>query len=373
MVLSCSHNRVEYPVINPDELTISNKQFMDCVDTIIYVQLDNTILVPKIIKPFWLDSCIIIHSYEGVLKYDMSGRFLNKIGDIGEGPEEYPKISYYVAVDKRSQVVYVYLIFKEELLSYSFSGEFLKRIPVQIPDDLKKKVYPDPNAFFVQDGLLFFYYNTNQGADGDRPLYWLSVKKDGTLAGYHKGNKIKPKNTNGAGYFLFPMNAYNNTVAYWDLLNDTVFSVGAHGVTPLYLWGKGDFRLLETDEKPLPIERRICTMFADTKAFSLFLMTNYSSDYSSKIMFYGYYDKGKKKFYKLNKSNLIFDERVNMSLWGREMHYDEIGGREYLMTQIKANELLKLPESLPWGLDLDDIEGGNPVLVLIRLKEDKGF
>lgn len=281
LALSCSHNKEVIPVINPDDFTIGRMQIMDCIDTVVYVQLDNSLIVPKIIKPFWLDSCIIIHSYEGILKYDLNGRFLNKIGNIGEGPEEYPKTLYYVAVDKKSQVVYVYLIFKEELLSYSFSGRFLKRISVEIPVDLKKKVYPDPNAFFVQDDLLFFYYNTNQGVDGERPLYWLAVKKDGTLAGYHKGSKIKSKNENGAGYFLFPMNACNNTVAYWDLLNDTVFSVSPHGVTPLYLWGKGDFRLLETDKVPLPTERRICTMFADTKTFSLFFMTNYSLDYIS--------------------------------------------------------------------------------------------
>lgn len=138
------------PVIIPDEFSAKSKNILDCVDTVMYVQLDNSILIPKIIKSFWLDSCIIVHSYEGILRYDEKGRFMYKIGDVGEGPEEYPRNLYYVTVDKVEQVVYVYLIFQEELLSYSFSGKFLNRVPVQIPANLKKIVYPEPNAFLCK-------------------------------------------------------------------------------------------------------------------------------------------------------------------------------------------------------------------------------
>ena len=370
LLSSCLHKKAgnSLPVIIPDEFSAKSKNILDCVDTVMYVQLDNSILIPKIIKSFWLDSCIIVHSYEGILRYDEKGRFMYKIGDVGEGPEEYPRNLYYVTVDKVEQVVYVYLIFQEELLSYSFSGKFLNRVPVQIPTNLKKIVYPEPNAFFVQDDLLFFYYNTNQGLDKTKPLYWLSVDKDGRLVHFRKGYDDKLKNTNGAGFFLFPMNACDNTVVYWDLLNDTVFSVGAHGATPVYLWGKGNFRLLETDGMSIPIERRICTMFADTNLFSLFLLTNYGSG-DSKVMFYGFYDKQQKLFYRLGEEELIFDKKTGLSLWGRELQYDVIDRREYLLTQVQTVDLMNISELLPWGIDPDDLEG-NPVLVLIRLKDE---
>ena len=58
-----------------------------------------------------------------------------------------------------------------------------------------------------------------------------------------------------------------------------------------------------------------------------------------------------------------------MSLWGRELQYDVIDRREYLLTQVQTVDLMNISELLPWGIDQDDLEG-NPVLVLIRLKDE---
>ena len=46
----------------------------------------------------------------------------------------------------------------------------------------------------------------------------------------------------------------------------------------------------------------------------------------------------------------------------------QIDGREYFICQTNTAALLNIPEAIPWGMDEDDLEG-NPVLVLVRLKE----
>ena len=57
---------------------------------------------------------------------------------------------------------------------------------------------------------------------------------------------------------------------------------------------------------------------------------------------------------------------INISLFPRSLI--QIDGREYFICQTNTAALLNIPEAIPWGMDEDDLEG-NPVLVLVRLKE----
>ena len=51
------------------------------------------------------------------------------------------------------------------------------------------------------------------------------------------------------------------------------------------------------------------------------------------------------------------------------MSYVKLKGREYIVTQTKAYKVENIPGALHRKLDADDLEG-NPVLVLIRLKDE---
>lgn len=65
---------------------------------------------------------------------------------------------------------------------------------------------------------------------------------------------------------------------------------------------------------------------------------------------------------------MIYDERGNLSARYLRMSYAKLRGREYLVIQTKAYRVENIPGALHRKLDADDLEG-NPVLVLIRLKE----
>ena len=109
-------------------------------DSVIYIQFDNSFILPGFVSLYWADSCFFANTREGVLKYDIKGCFLQKIGGLGDGPKEYPRYSYRCIMDKSNEVIYIYVYSEQKLLSYSFTGKFIKSVQVELPDDVKRLV-----------------------------------------------------------------------------------------------------------------------------------------------------------------------------------------------------------------------------------------
>ena len=117
-LLSCSegHKSSELLMINLDEISYEPMDISAVADSVIYIQFDNSFILPGFASLHWADSCFFANTREGVLKYDTRGRFLCKIGDIGDGPEEYPRYSYRCIMDKSNEVIYIYVYSEQKLL-----------------------------------------------------------------------------------------------------------------------------------------------------------------------------------------------------------------------------------------------------------------
>lgn len=349
-------------VINLDEISYEPMDVSAIADSVAYIQFDNSFILPGFASLHWADSCFFANTREGVLKYDTKGRFLCKIGDIGDGPEEYPRYYYRCIMDKANEVIYIYSYAKAKLLSYSFSGEFIKSVQVQLPDEIKRYL---PSFACLQGKLIYFYYDNNMGRPGERPFYWLSIRKDGTLVESYRGTeKVAERDTGIYGLFYAAMN--DSTVVYYDLFEDTIYHVTPHRSYAAYLWGQGDFRLSEKDSFPAPsMKRRVCTHFFDTRNFLLFQVTNFNYQ-SDNVNFLVFLNKKTGSFSKVEQDELTFDKRTNINLF--PLNLIQINGREYFICQTNSAKLMNFPELIPWGIDPDDAEG-NPVLALVRLKE----
>lgn len=363
LFFSCSpaiNKKESLSVLNPMDCSSEIMEFSDIIDTVKYIQLDDSITLAGLGNVYVTENFILGTSRDGILMYDLTGHFLRRIGRIGDGPEDYLRY-YKMTVDKQNEVVYVFLE-PDILLSYSFTGDFLNRIHVQLPEDVREY---SPSSIRVQNDLLFFYYSENQGAVCRKPVYWAAIKKDGRLAKCRSGYHDKLKKDEGVIYFTYCTNLDDSTMIYWNLYNDTIFHVGPSQEEAAYLWGKGKFRLLETDSLGnLSADRILCSSIIETKAF-MFLSWNYMTRKAS--TFYILYDKRKGISYRL-KNNMIYDKRATMSLRYNVFNYLRVGEHDYILTQAKSAEVADIPDATPWGIDPDDLEG-NPVLVLIRLKE----
>lgn len=128
-LFSCSdgHKNAEQLMINPDEISYEPMDISAVADSVIYIQFDNSFILPGFVSLYWADSCFFANTREGVLKYDTRGRFLYKIGDIGDGPKEYPRYSYRCIMDKSNEVIYIYVLFGTEIIELFFYWKIYKK------------------------------------------------------------------------------------------------------------------------------------------------------------------------------------------------------------------------------------------------------
>lgn len=82
-------------------------------------------------------------------RFDRAGKFLNRIGKSGQGPGEYSQALCFSVDDTRKQI---YLIdsFVKKVLVYSYEGDYLRTIPLEVP-----------TYMFVKNRDLFYYYDIN--------------------------------------------------------------------------------------------------------------------------------------------------------------------------------------------------------------------
>lgn len=69
------------------------------------------------------DFILLLDRKQGLLKFDINGKFLQQIGKIGEGPDEYA-MPYAIHLDEKEKVVLVADWQKMTVISYDFGGKF---------------------------------------------------------------------------------------------------------------------------------------------------------------------------------------------------------------------------------------------------------
>ena len=69
------------------------------------------------------ESVFVLDRTQTLFRFDRNGRFINRIGNRGEGPEDYVG-TVDMEVDDRQEVVYVFDIYRHKLLEYDWSGNF---------------------------------------------------------------------------------------------------------------------------------------------------------------------------------------------------------------------------------------------------------
>lgn len=342
---------------NPIKCEAKAIDVYEFADTVIYIQIDDSMLLPALGKDFLLaDEYMFFLTKEGLLKYDRNGVLLKKIAKYGNGPGEFTRSYSMITMDMVNEHLYVYS-YPNTILSYSFEGDFLGGVSVDLPCNAIV------TNFYSQDDCFFFFF-AHAWEVGVYPLYWIITDLDGKIKDTKRSDTKKKGVVSSTRYGgIFSSSCYNHGFISWDLLNDTVFHVDAFHEEAAFLWGKGDFRIVDTDDfSTIKVKRLLCSNFIDTKNF-LLLRWRHIGEFS---VLYTYYDKKEKKFYKTD--DIFINKEVALSMTTRHFIYLQQNGREYILTQAKSRAVEDIPGAIKWGIDPDDLEG-NPVLVLIRLKE----
>ena len=176
-------------------------------------------ILGEIRKVVMSDSDIFImerNNPKGVYVFDHMGKYLYKIGNRGQEPEEFVDLSDF-SLNEEERVVYLYDLMRTKVLAFSYEGDFIKDIPMNY--------YAD--NFEYQNGLFYLYQENVVHGD---PLYSLVIKDD-------KGktvNKYYPviEKLSKTNYCVF--RKLDNEILFAEDLRDSIFTIRGDELTPKY-------------------------------------------------------------------------------------------------------------------------------------------
>lgn len=143
-VIACNSNK-DLNVVEGSDVDIRQAMLVERVssfdqlfDSIGYIPLetnDTVLLGGRAVIKYVDDENIFIESESELYRFDISGKFLNRIGAKGQGPEEY-LYPGFVSVEQKSKLVYLFT--NKHLQVWTFDGKLIKKIFI---DDSRNLVF----------------------------------------------------------------------------------------------------------------------------------------------------------------------------------------------------------------------------------------
>jgi len=251
------------PVIDIESAVGSGQiiNLSDIATEIRYIPLEtsDSSLLPEMPKIVYEKGRFYSISYENIIVFDSSGRYMKTFDRRGRGPQEYLFIlSAYI--NPQSGDISMYADCPDQKLSvltYSLQGELLSR---HLSDSIKMGA---PNHFIKRDGnKLLFSYNVSI-SDSLKP-YATIYDTSGTvlkklfkpkLDYYKRVYDNLSKMTNSEGFhidkkamkIINPLSfRYKESTRFFFFENDTIFSLdSALNYNPLYVFNYGKYKNIE--------------------------------------------------------------------------------------------------------------------------------
>ncbi len=376
-----SDAETEYP-IHIDLAKHKEKDFLNVsefADSILYIPLETTpeSLIKEIVSIWLNDSIVIIAHKFGLLKFDINGKFIKKIGTQGKGPGEYVSIFDFTVI---RDTIYLSPTDGRRFLRYTLDGLYCDKIELKTQPVLFNTTDDQKLAIFERDKGEIYIYNKNIQSPPD------TITIEYGINGFWHSRTLTDEKLYNCFYKTSTGLLFNN------YLNDTIWNINSKSKEPAFI--------LDTNNKLLPWGKYIdfCTtdnvyewgksakryftfnllpitsgVFIFQKAWfrDEYLDENYNTYQYDALLFL------EKKTNKLTKYNYIYDDITgNQKLtWLYQTRY-----KSYLIGDIYPYNLLSnLEQNRRNGnfispTFLDQIknlkEDDNPVLVLIKTKEN---
>lgn len=212
MLTSCSQNKstssakeifIDFDNIETFDLTKGKEIELEFSDSSIIRSIDELRMYDN--------THYLIRSRSDLLHFDTNGKFKNQIGRKGNGPMEFTNFSSFFV---KNDTVHIYDFMGKRIIKYDWDGNYFKAVSL-------KDTYPDitPNYIYPITNNQFISKNTFGGDQCQIPSYSIldeNFKITSNIADRYLKNGITFSNN----FF-----ADENTILFWEIFNDTVFSV----------------------------------------------------------------------------------------------------------------------------------------------------
>jgi hypothetical protein len=233
----CSDKREidEYPIIDVIS-NVEKYQKVYCSDYFSSIELipletgDECLLnpFPDILLK---DSFIFLRGNGHNYAFSTSGKFLNQIGERGQGPGEYINS---LGLFSNTEKPFVYIEDYTEILEYDFNGNFIRSFLKPVIEDIKLF-----KCSYVGDGLFVGQINY----DGKRMNKYSLFDRNGDIVKNFSShiffNRVN-KSQSGFDEAMYPIRV-DNRLYLKDYYNDTIYMLENSNLKPGYVFGFGKY------------------------------------------------------------------------------------------------------------------------------------
>lgn len=191
------------------------KEYFD-IDTI-KLETSSDCLIGNITRVQIVGNRIIVYDSPNnqMLVFSSEGNFINRIGRKGQGPNEYTGIhDFFIKTDK----VYIYDFNQGKILEYDLDGRHLSSVSLSGISHIDKIIPLDEGGYIT--------LNTYSNASECPKFSWLDDE-------YKVKLKSGVQRLNGSSLNNVFCNK-GDSLIYWEMMNDTIFSLKNGDVIPLY-------------------------------------------------------------------------------------------------------------------------------------------
>ena len=212
-------------------------------ENLVYVPLETSSAstLGRIFDAKFTKDYIFIHHDGPLAQFDRSGKFIRNIGTIGRGPAEYLLIRSF-SIDEAKELIYIQSNWTREILVFSFKGEFVKSIELNLDD----------RAIVWSRDSLFMCFKEPQA--GNEEYVFREINTNGDILQTVKNySKWQDKPAFGSSNVFWGRNIFyrfNNKLHFKGEYNDTVYTYDSNNrIVPKFF--------LDLKEYTLPVEMRI--------------------------------------------------------------------------------------------------------------------
>ncbi|MCG8307637.1 MAG: 6-bladed beta-propeller [Cytophagales bacterium] len=339
-------------------------------DTVLYVPLETTTKnLIKYFKQVWMDdSIILINNHNNLLMFLRGGKFLRQIGRKGKGPGEYGRIFRF---DVISDTIYLSSTGKRSIIKYTFDGTFCEEIQLNEQPVYFSSTNDGKMAWYhIQQGKIYIHNKDFSMAD-------TIVIEQGVTEG-------RSKYTYGDYFFMTYFQKSQSGLLFSNYLNDTVWDISSKRKEPAFV--------VDMNDKLLPLDKQIEFSGGDfdkwektakryqmvhlipfSRAMLIFEKHWCTENYSA-IYLQNRLTREIKKF----STSYIYEDMVG---WQKLSNFTFTNSTDFLVAvtyphELKENPVLnngnaKMKAPPIWLNQMKTIgENDNPILVLIKVKED---
>ena len=372
--VGCSHNKSgldSLPIIDISrKYSIEKKNLREIAD-VEYILLETVSeSVLAVGQIFISDKYIVINSFEEIFFFSRKdGKYLWKFNRKGKSGEEYSK--GFLTVDFSAEECYVYDLFHNKFLVYTYQGDFKRSFPVQ-----KERIVLIPMYDYDENNLIGYNKLSSYHISGSLDLhpYYLINKRDGKVAplGIEVTSPVSNqlhRESSGERTQILSVAAFSllqsgDEAFIGDFALDTLYTMRGEMLTPIAV------RTPSTSSSDSPLLLGT-TLFTDRYIGFSVVGMRFTEDVTGSLdeAPYLYWDRKTKEThrYEFYDSNILSEKRLNLSTLGMQLGQSRAIAylrADFLVEQYKAGQLRGELKNIASKMELED----NGILVICKFK-----